>query len=90
MSWTAPREVLIPSGTSIFEVVSMIILRADVLGVKLLNSADDVLAAIRSTWKAKIQRSSLDFGGQSGDSNGWFTANQEDCLNHQDRATSQD
>ncbi len=26
----------------------MIILRADVLGVKLVNSADDVLAAIRS------------------------------------------
>ena len=31
----ATREVLIPSGTSVFEVVSMIILRADVLGIKL-------------------------------------------------------
>jgi HTH-type transcriptional regulator, fmd operon transcriptional regulator len=48
-------EVLIPSGTSVFEAVSMIILRADILGVKLLGSADDVLATIRSRWKAKIR-----------------------------------
>ncbi len=51
----ATREVLIPSGTSVFEVVSMIILRADVLGVKLLSSADEMLADIRSRWKAKIR-----------------------------------
>ena len=51
----ATGEVLIPSGTSIFEVVSMIILRADVLGVKLQSSADDVLADIRSRWRAKIR-----------------------------------
>ncbi len=48
-------EVMIPSGTSIFEAVSMILLRADVLGVKLQGSGDDVLAAIRSTWEAKIR-----------------------------------
>ncbi|MGD0637902.1 MAG: Tfx family DNA-binding protein [Nitrososphaerales archaeon] len=47
-------EVLIPSGTSIFEAVTMIILRADVLGVRLQGSADDVLVAIRSNWAAKI------------------------------------
>ncbi len=51
----ATREVLIPSGTSIFEAVSMIILRADVLGVRLLSSADGVLAAIRSKWGARIR-----------------------------------
>ena len=50
----ATREVLIPSGTSIFEAVSMIILRADVLGIRLLSSADGVLAAIRSKWGSKI------------------------------------
>jgi Tfx family DNA-binding protein len=50
----ASGEVLIPSGTSVFEAVSMIILRADVLGVRLQGSADDVLAAIRSNWGAKI------------------------------------
>ncbi|MGA2873892.1 MAG: Tfx family DNA-binding protein [Nitrososphaerales archaeon] len=51
----ATREVLIPSGTSVFEVVSMIILRADVLGIKLLSSADEILADIRSKWKVKIR-----------------------------------
>ncbi|MDA4134495.1 MAG: Tfx family DNA-binding protein [Thaumarchaeota archaeon] len=51
----ASGEVLIPSGTSIFEAVSMIILRADVLGVRLQGSADDVLAAIRTNWEAKIR-----------------------------------
>jgi HTH-type transcriptional regulator, fmd operon transcriptional regulator len=51
----ATEEVLIPSGTSVFEAVSMIILRADILGVKLLGSADDVLAAIRSKWSTKIR-----------------------------------
>ena len=51
----APRKVLIPNGTSIFEAVSMIILRADILGVRLLNTADEVLANIRSTWKSRIR-----------------------------------
>lgn len=48
-------EVLIPNGTSIFEAVFMIITRADVLGVKLRGSADDILAAIRSRWRARIK-----------------------------------
>jgi hypothetical protein len=51
----ATGQVLIPSGTSVFEAVSIIILRADILGVRLLGSADDVLAAIRSKWKARIR-----------------------------------
>jgi hypothetical protein len=51
----AKGEVLIPSGTDIFEAVFMIILRADILGVKLRGSADDVLAAIRSRWKSRIK-----------------------------------
>lgn len=51
----ATGAILIPKGTSIFEAVSMIILRADILGVKLRISADEMLASIRSTWKAKIQ-----------------------------------
>ena len=51
----AAGEVLVPTDTSIFEVVSMIILRADILGVKLQGTADDVLATIRARWKAKIK-----------------------------------
>ena len=51
----ASGEVLIPSGTSVFEAVSMIILRADILGIRLRSTADDVLAAIRSNWRAKIR-----------------------------------
>lgn len=50
----APNEILIPSGTSIFEAVSMVYLRADTLGVRLRGSADDVLAAIRSRWRGRI------------------------------------
>lgn len=50
----AEGEVLIPSGTDVFEAVFMVILRADVLGVKLRGSADDLLAAIRSRWKGRI------------------------------------
>ena len=51
----ASGEVLIPRGTSVFEAVSMIILRADTLGVKLRSTADDILAAIRSKWRGKIK-----------------------------------
>jgi Tfx family DNA-binding protein len=48
------RAVLVPSGTSIFEAVAMTILRADVLGVRLHSSADDILATMRSNWGSKI------------------------------------
>lgn len=51
----ATGEVLVPSKTSVFEALSMIILRADILGVKLQGTADSVLATIRSKWKAKIK-----------------------------------
>ncbi|MCL5068036.1 MAG: Tfx family DNA-binding protein [Thaumarchaeota archaeon] len=51
----ASGEVLIPSGTSVFEAVSMIILRADILGIRLQGTADDVLAAVRSIWRKKIR-----------------------------------
>jgi transcriptional regulator len=48
-------EFIIPSGTSIFEATSMILLRGDVLGVKLNMSADSILAALRSKCKGKIR-----------------------------------
>jgi hypothetical protein len=48
-------EMLIPSGTSIFEAVAMMITRADILGVKLSSPGDAILAAIRSKWKTKIR-----------------------------------
>jgi transcriptional regulator len=48
------NEVWIPRGTSIFEAVSMILLRGDVLRIKLNRSADLLLAALRSKCKGKI------------------------------------
>lgn len=50
----ATGEILISKGTSIFEAVSLIILRADILGVKLTTSADEMLATMRSKWKTRI------------------------------------
>ena len=49
------KEIIIPSGTSIFEAVSMILLRADVLRIKLRISADSILAAIRSKCKGRMR-----------------------------------
>ena len=46
------REVVF---VSVFEATSMILLRGDVLGVKLNMSADSILAALRSKCKGKIQ-----------------------------------
>lgn len=51
----ATGEMLIPTGTCVFEGVTMIIQRADVLEVKLIKSADDVLAALRSKCRTKIR-----------------------------------
>jgi Tfx family DNA-binding protein len=48
-------ELIIPSGASIFEAVSMILLRADTLRVKLRISADSILAAIRSKCKGRVR-----------------------------------
>jgi Tfx family DNA-binding protein len=49
------RELIVPSGTSIFEAVSMTLLRADVLRIKLRISADSILAAIRSKCKGRVR-----------------------------------
>ncbi|HXZ90036.1 MAG TPA: hypothetical protein VEG61_03140 [Candidatus Dormibacteraeota bacterium] len=49
------KELIIPNGTSIFEAVSMAILRADILRIKLRINADSLLAAIRSKCKGRIR-----------------------------------
>jgi hypothetical protein len=49
------KELIIPSGTSIFEAVSMTMLRADILRIKLRINADSLLAAIRSKCKGRIR-----------------------------------
>jgi Tfx family DNA-binding protein len=49
------RELVLPSGTSVFEAVSMTLLRADMFRIKLRFSADSILAAIRSKCKKKIR-----------------------------------
>ena len=49
------RELILPARTSVFEAVSMILLRADVLRVKLKTSADSILATIRSKCKGHIR-----------------------------------
>jgi transcriptional regulator len=49
------KEIIIPSGTSIFEATSMILVRGDVLRIKLNVSADSILAALRSKCKGRIR-----------------------------------
>ena len=49
------NKVLLPSGTSIFEATSLIVLRADILGIKLAQSADSILAALRSRCRSRIR-----------------------------------
>jgi len=49
------KELIIPSGTSIFEAVPMTLLRADILRIKLRINADSLLAAIRSKCKGRIR-----------------------------------
>lgn len=49
------RELIIPSGTSVFEAVSMTLIRADTLRTKLSMNADSILAAIRSKCKGRIR-----------------------------------
>ena len=55
----ATNKVLIPSGTSEYLAIGMIILRGDILGIKLVMSSDDILAALRSKCKGKIRRHHL-------------------------------
>jgi Tfx family DNA-binding protein len=49
------RELVIPSGTSIFEATSMILRRGDMLRVKLKLSADSILALLRSRCRGRIR-----------------------------------
>ena len=49
------KELIIPSGTSIFEATSMILLRADVLRIKVKMNADSILAALRSKRRGRIR-----------------------------------
>ena len=49
------KELVIPTGTSIFEATSIILQRADVLRIKVKMDADSILAAVRSKCKGKIQ-----------------------------------
>ncbi len=48
-------EILIPSGTSIFEALCTVFVRADILGVKLRANADEMLEMMRSGWRGKIK-----------------------------------
>ena len=49
------KELVIPSGVSIFEATSMILQRADVLRIKVKMNADSILAALRAKRKGKIR-----------------------------------
>ena len=49
------RELIIPSGTSIFEATSLILRRADVLRIKVKMSADSILANLRAKRKGRIR-----------------------------------
>lgn len=49
------RELIIPSGTSIFEATSIILRRGDILHVKLDTNADSILALLRSRCKGRIR-----------------------------------
>lgn len=49
------KELVIPSGVSIFEATSIILRRADVLRVKVKMNADQILASLRSRRKGKIR-----------------------------------
>ena len=49
------KDLIVPSGTSIFEATSMILQKGDALRVKLKLNADSVLAFIRSRYKRRIR-----------------------------------
>lgn len=49
------RELVVPSGTSIFEATSMILRRADALAIKLKISADSILAHLRTRCRGRIR-----------------------------------
>jgi len=49
------KELLIPSGVSIFEATSMILRRADTLRIKVKMNADSILATLRTKRKGSIR-----------------------------------
>ena len=49
------RELVIPSGVSVFEATSMILRRADVLRTKVKMNADTILATLRARHKGRIR-----------------------------------
>jgi hypothetical protein len=49
------KELVIPSRTSIFEATSMVLLRADILRIKVKMNADSILGALRSKRKGRIR-----------------------------------
>ena len=49
------KELVIPSGTSIFEATSMILRRADVLRIKIKMNADSILGVLRSRRRGRIR-----------------------------------
>jgi Tfx family DNA-binding protein len=49
------KELVIPSGTSIFEATSIILRRADILRIKVKMNADSILAALRSRRGGRIR-----------------------------------
>ena len=52
---SASKELIIPSRTSIFEATSLVLLRADILRIKVKMNADSILAALRSKRKGRIR-----------------------------------
>jgi len=49
------KELVIPSGVSIFEATSMILRRADLLRIKVKMNADSILALLRAKRKGRIR-----------------------------------
>ncbi|MGP8128752.1 MAG: Tfx family DNA-binding protein [Candidatus Bathyarchaeia archaeon] len=55
LSDSGTKELIVPSGTSIFEATSMILRRADSLGIRLRMSADSILAFLRTRCKGRLR-----------------------------------
>ena len=53
--FSGSKELVIPSGVSIFEATSMILRKADVLRIKVKMSADSILASLRTKRKRRIR-----------------------------------
>jgi Tfx family DNA-binding protein len=49
------KDLIVPSGASIFEATSMILKKGDALRVKLKLNADSILAIVRSRYKGRIR-----------------------------------